>query len=290
MSDYVILTDSSTDLDNQMVKELGLNVLPLRFIVKDKTYHNYPDNREMAPKDFYKALREGAMCTTAAVNVADYNEALEPLLESGKDVLLLVFSSGLSATYQSAKVSAEEMSEKYPDRKVYAVDTLCASMGQGLLVWHAVQQQKAGKSIEEVRDWTEANKLHLCHWVTVDDLHFLKRGGRISAATAVMGSMLHIKPIIHVDDEGKLINVGKARGRGAALTTLVNEMEKRVIDAKDQLIFISHGDCEEDAKKVADDVKKRFGVKKVVLNTIGPVIGAHAGPGTVALFFLGNER
>ena len=288
MSDYVILTDSSADLDSQMVKELGLNVLPLSFTIQDKTYHNYPDNREMDPKVFYKALREGAMCTTAAVNVADYNEALEPLLESGKDVLLLVFSSGLSATYQSAKVTAEEMNEKYPDRKVYAVDTLCASMGQGLLVWHAVQQQKAGKSLEEDRDWTEENKLNLCHWFTVDDLHFLKRGGRVSAATAVVGTMLQIKPVLHVDDEGHLINMAKARGRAASLTALADKLAETATD-KD-LVFISHGDCPEDAQTLASDLKKRIGVKKVVLNTIGPVIGAHAGPGTVALFFVGTKR
>lgn len=288
MSDYVILTDSSADLSAETVKELSLNVLPLSFTIKDKTYHNYPDNREMAPKQFYKMLREGEMCTTAAVNVADYNEALEPLLESGKDVLLLVFSSGLSATYQSAKVSAEEMSEKYPDRKVYAVDTLCASMGQGLFVWHAVQQQKSGKAIEEVRDWAEANKLNVCHWFTVDDLHFLKRGGRVGAATAVVGTMLQIKPVLHVDDEGHLISMSKARGRAASLTALADKLAETVTDK--ELVFISHGDCLEDAQTLADDLKKRIGVKKIVLNAIGPVIGAHAGPGTVAMFFMGTKR
>lgn len=288
MSDYIILTDSSADLSAEMVKELGLDVLPLRFTIQDKTYHNYPDNREMDPKLFYKALREGAMCTTSAVNVADYNEALEPLLESGKDVLLLVFSSGLSATYQSAKLSAEEMGEKYPDRKVCAVDTLCASMGQGLIVWHAVQMKNAGKSMEEVRDWVEEHKLNLCHWFTVDDLHFLKRGGRVSAATAMVGTMLQIKPVLHVDDEGHLINMSKARGRAASLTALADKLGETVTDK--ELVFISHGDCLEDAQKLADDVKKRLGVKKVVITPIGPVIGAHAGPGTVAMFFMGTKR
>ncbi len=290
MSDYVIFTDSSADLTNEMVEELGLNVLPLSFTIQGKTYHNYPDNREMDPTVFYNMLRGGEMCTTSAVNVADYTEALEPVLQAGKDVLLMVFSSGLSATYQSAKLAAEELSEKYPERKIYAVDTLCASLGQGLLVWHAAQRKKAGKSLEEVRDWVEENKLNLCHWFTVDDLHFLKRGGRVSAATAVVGTMLHIKPVLHVDDEGHLINMSKARGRAASLTALVDNMEKTAIHPGEQVVFISHGDCPEDARSVAEDVKKRFGVQTVVLNHVGPVIGAHSGPGTVALFFLGTKR
>ena len=288
MSDYVIVTDSSADLPASLVQELGVEVLPLSFTVQGKTYHNYPDDREMDPKVFYKMLRDGEMATTSAVNVAEYTNMLEPFLQAGKDVLVLAFSSGLSTTYQSSVIAVNELSEQYPDRKIYTVDTLCASLGQGLLVWHAVQEQKKGKSIEEVRDWVEENKLHLCHWFTVDDLHFLKRGGRISAATAVVGTMLSIKPVLHVDDEGHLISMGKARGRGASLTALVDHMEQTATDV--DTVFISHGDCLADAEKVAADVKKRFGTKDVVINTIGPVIGAHAGPGTLALFFLGTKR
>ena len=288
MSDYVIVTDSSADLPASLVQELGVEVLPLSFTVQGKTYHNYPDDREMDPKVFYKMLRDGEMATTSAVNVAEYTNMLEPFLQAGKDVLVLAFSSGLSTTYQSSVIAVNELSEQYPDRKIYTVDTLCASLGQGLLVWHAVQEQKKGKSIEEVRDWVEENKLHLCHWFTVDDLHFLKRGGRISAATAVVGTMLSIKPVLHVDDEGHLISMGKARGRGASLTALVDHMEQTVTDV--DTVFISHGDCLADAEKVAADVRKRFGTRDVVINTIGPVIGAHAGPGTVALFFLGTKR
>lgn len=288
MSDYVIVTDSSADLPASLVQELGVEVLPLSFTVQGKTYHNYPDDREMDPKVFYKMLRDGEMATTSAVNVAEYTNMLEPLLQAGKDVLVLAFSSGLSTTYQSSVIAVNELSEQYPDRKIYTVDTLCASLGQGLLVWHAVQEQKKGKSIEEVRDWVEENKLHLCHWFTVDDLHFLKRGGRISAATAVVGTMLSIKPVLHVDDEGHLISMGKARGRGASLTALVDHMEQTVTDV--DTVFISHGDCLADAEKVASDVKKRFGTKDVVINNVGPVIGAHSGPGTLALFFLGTKR
>lgn len=290
MGDYVILTDSSADLPAEMVAELGVEVLPLSFTMENKTYHNWPDNRDMDPKDFYARLRGGAVATTAAVNVADYTEAMEPMLKDGKDVLILAFSSGLSATCHSAQIAAGELLEEYPDRKVYVVDTLCASLGQGLLVWYAAQQKKHGKTMEEVRDWIEEHKLNLCHWFTVDDLMFLKRGGRISAATAVLGTMLAIKPVMHVDNEGHLIKVGTARGRNAALKALVDHMEETVLDLKDQVIFISHGDCLADAQKVADDVKTRFGVETVIINYVGPVIGAHSGPGTVALFFMGSER
>ena len=281
MGEYVILTDSSADLTAELVAELGVEVIPLSFTMEDKTYFNYPDNRDIDPADFYARLRGGAMATTAAVNVADYTEAMEPILKEGKDVLVLAFSSGLSATCHSAQIAAGELMEQYPDRKVYVVDTLCASLGQGLLVWYAANLKKQGKTMEEVRDWTEEHKLNLCHWFTVDDLHFLKRGGRISSATAVLGTMLSIKPVMHVDNEGHLIKVGTARGRNASLKALVDHMEQTVLDLKGQSIFISHGDCLADAQKVADDI---------VINYVGPVIGAHSGPGTVALFFMGSER
>ena len=290
MSDFVILTDSSADLGADMVAQLDIQVLPLSFTIQGVTYHNYPDNHEMDPAVFYSMLRKGDLATTAAVNVAQYTEALEPLLQAGKDVLVLAFSSGLSATYNSSRIAVEELSEKYPDRKLYTVDTLCASLGQGLLVYLAAKEREKGKSIEEVRDWVEAHKLNLCHQFTVDDLHFLKRGGRISATTAVLGSMLQIKPVLHVDDEGHLINIAKARGRAASLKALVDKMEITAIDPKDQIVFISHGDCLADAEMVAQMVKDRMGVQQVYINYVGPVIGAHSGPGTLALFYVGTER
>lgn len=290
MSEYVLITDSSADLSQEMVQELGVTVLPLSFTIQGKTYRNYPDNREMDLPLFYDMLRAGELATTSAVNVAEYTQAVEPILQEGKDVLILAFSSGLSSTYQASVLAAGELREKYPDRKIYTVDTLCASLGQGLLVYLAAQEQRKGKSIEEVRDWAEETKLHLCHQFTVDDLHFLKRGGRISATTAVVGSMLQIKPVLHVDNEGHLINIGKARGRQASLKALVDKMEQTAIDPAAQTVFISHGDCLEDAQAVAQMVKDRMGVKEVYLNHIGPVIGAHAGPGTVALFYVGTER
>ena len=290
MSEYVIVTDSSADLPAKLVEEMGIEVLPLSFTIQGQTYHNYPDDREMDPKKFYQMLRGGEMATTAAVNVADYIAVIEPLLNAGKDVLVLAFSSGLSATYQSSVLAVEEMREKYPQRKIETVDTLCASLGQGMLVYLAAQEKAKGKSLEEVRDWVEENKLHICHWFTVDDLHFLKRGGRVSATTAVLGTMLSIKPVLHVDNEGKLINMSKARGRNASLRALVDRMEATAVNPADQVIFLSHGDCLEDAQKVAQEVQDRLGVKKVVVNNVGPVIGAHSGPGTVALFFVGTER
>lgn len=290
MSDFIILTDSSADLGADMVQQLDVQVLPLSFSMDQQIYHNYPDNREIDPHAFYQLLRQGQVATTSAINVAQYTDALEPLLQAGKDVLVLAFSSGLSTTYNSSRIAVEELSEKYPERKIYTVDTLCASLGQGLLVYLAVKEQKKGRSIEEVRDWVEENKLHLCHQFTVDDLHFLKRGGRISATTAVVGSMLQIKPVLHVDNEGHLINIAKARGRQASLKALVDKMEKTAIDPANQVVFISHGDCPEDAQAVEQMVKERFGVKEVYINYVGPVIGAHSGPGTLALFYVGTER
>ena len=290
MSEFVLMTDSSADLSQEMVQELGVTVLPLSFTIQGKTYRNYPDNREMDLPLFYDMLRAGELATTSAVNVAEYTQAVEPILQEGKDVLILAFSSGLSSTYQASVLAAGELREKYPDRKIYTVDTLCASLGQGLLVYLAVQEQRKGKSIEEVRDWAEETKLHLCHQFTVDDLHFLKRGGRISATTAVVGSMLQIKPVLHVDNEGHLINIGKARGRQASLKALVDKMEKTVTEEGRKTVFISHGDCRKDAVTVADMVRERFGTQDIRINYVGPVIGAHSGPGTLALFYLGTER
>ena len=290
MSDFIILTDSSADLSAEMAQELDVQVIPLSFIMEGRTYRDFPDNREMDPHLFYEALRQGEEATTAAVNVGQYTEALEPLLQAGKDVLILAFSSGLSATYNSSRLAVEELREKYPERKLYTVDTLCASLGQGLLVWYAAKARERGGTIEEVRDWVEDRKLNLCHQFTVDDLHFLKRGGRISAATALVGSVLQVKPVLHVDNEGHLVNIGKVRGRQAALKALVDRMEETAIDSGSLTVFISHGDCLEDAQTVAGMVKKRFGVQNISINYVGPVIGAHSGPGTVALFYIGTNR
>ena len=290
MNDYVIITDSSCDLPDSLVKELELEVLPLSFIMDGKTYRNYPDNREMSPEDFYAKQRDGHMATTNAVNVGEAADAIESVLKRGQDVLVLGFSSGLSATFNSFQLAAEELSAKYPQRKVYAVDTLCASLGQGMLVYQAAKLRQQGRTIEEVRNWAETNKLRQCHWFTVNDLFFLKKGGRVSAATAVVGTMLQIKPVLHVDDEGHLINVAKARGRKASLSALVDKVGELADDPASQTMFISHTDCLKDAQYVADAIKKKYGAKEIIINSIGPVIGAHTGPGCVALFFMGKHR
>ena len=290
MSDFAILTDSSADLGAGKAKELDVQVVPLGFCMDNHTYYDYPDNRDMDPHAFYERLRRGDAATTTAVNMAQYTDALEPLLQSGKDVLILAFSSALSSTYNASVIAVEELQKKYPQRKLFTVDTLCASLGQGLLVWYAARQRDKGHSIEEVRDWIEDHKLNLCHQFTVDDLYFLKRGGRISAATAIVGSVLHIKPVLHVNNEGRLVNIGKVRGRQASLKALVDRMEETAIDPGSLTVFISHGDCLEDAQTVADMVKKRFNVQDIYINYVGPVIGAHSGPGTVALFYIGTER
>ena len=290
MSNFVILTDSCCDLSQQMADQLGLRVVPLVVSSPKGDFRNFLDGREISFEDFYANMRGGDMCKTSAINLEQWTEAMEEIIKEGKDVLCMAFSSGLSSTYSSSAIAAQELSEKYPERKVYSVDTLCASMGQGLIVYLASKKAEAGASIEEVRDWVEANKMSVAHWVTVDDLQHLKRGGRVSAATAVVGTMLKIKPIIHVDNEGKLDTVEKARGRKAALNYIVDKMGETAFNLAEQDLFISHADSLADAEYVAAKAKERYGVQNVVINYIGPVIGAHAGPGTIAVFWLAKER
>ena len=290
MAEYQIITDSTTDLSPEMIEQFGVQVIPLCYMMEGKTFHNIPGGGEMDEHSFYEKLRAGVISTTAQVNAEEFIQHFTPVLELGKDILYLAFSSGLSGTYQSAVIAKQELQEKYPERRIEVFDTLCASMGEGLLVYHVCTLQQAGKDMDEVLSWLQENVLHLCHWFTVDDLNHLKRGGRVSAATALVGTMLGIKPVLHVDDEGHLINVSKVRGRKQSLDALVKKMEETAIEPSNQTIFISHGDCPEDAKYVADLVKSKMGVKDIRINFIGPVIGAHSGPGTVALFFLGTER
>ncbi|MGI6497752.1 MAG: DegV family protein [Oscillospiraceae bacterium] len=290
MDNYVILTDSSCDLPASLAKELNLTILPLSYEVGGATYQNDLEWSAMPSSAFYQLLREEVSAKTSAVSVGAYVDVIEPLLQAGTDVLILAFSSGLSNTYQASSIAVSELSAKYPERKLYTVDTLSASLGQGLLVYHAAQRKKDGMEIEAVRDWVEENKLYLCHWFTVADLNHLKRGGRISGATALFGTMLGIKPVMHMDDTGHLVNVSKARGRQAALKALVDQMEKTAVKPEEQFVFISHGDCYDDAQTVSNMVKERMGVKNTLINPVGPVIGCHSGPGTLALFFFGKTR
>ena len=289
-NDFLIITDSTCDMPQEMADELGLAILPIRVSMEDKEYAHYLDGRELGFHEFYEKLRAGVPAKTSAANQEDFLSLMEPALAAGRDVLYIGFSSGLSSTYNVGVMTAAQLAEKYPERKVYTVDSLSASFGEGILVYHAVQQKLAGKSIDEVRAFVEENRLHLCHWFTVDDLQHLKRGGRVSAAAAVFGTMLNIKPVLHVDDEGHLIPVGKVQGRTTSIKALLKKMQETAIDPAEQVVFISHGDCEKDAEKLAAMVRESIGPKEIILNPIGPVIGAHSGPGTAALFFLGTKR
>ena len=288
--DFTILTDSSADLGEDLVREMDIQVLPLSFTIQDKTYHNYPDNRELDPHVFYQMLREGQTATTAAVNVEQYLQAMEPELQAGRDVLVLAFSSGLSTSYQSAEIAAGDLREQYPDRTILVVDSLCASLGQGLLLYLTVQKKREGLTAEELVQWVEDNKLHIDHWFTVDDLNYLKMGGRLSAGAAFFGSMLSIKPVMHTSDEGKLVPVSKVRGRKASLKALIDKIAELGIEPSEQVMFICHADCEVEARAVAEEMKARYGVKEVYINYIGPVIGSHTGPNTMGIFFVGTKR
>ena len=290
MREYKILTDSTTDLSPQLVAQTGVTVLPMTYTIGEKSYRNDPEETDLSSGDFYDMLRGGAMSTTSQINVETFREVAGKMARDGFDVLYVGFSSGLSGTFNSARIAFEDLSAEYPEHKFLAVDSLCASMGEGLLVYHAAQQQKAGRSIEETARWLEENKLHLAHWFTVDDLNHLKRGGRVSGAAAFFGTMLNIKPVLHVDDAGHLIPMEKVRGRKASLDALVAHMEKDAVDPASQTVFISHGDCRADAEYVADLVREKFGTQDSRIHSIGPVIGSHSGPGTVALFYLVRTR
>ena len=283
---YQIITDSCCDFTQQQYNDLGVTSAPLSVLYNGVNHDNFSDPADV--KAFYDELRSGVMATTSAVNPDGWATLMEDALKAGKDVLVLAFSSGLSTTYQSAVIAGKELQEVYPDRKILVVDTLCAALGQGLLVYLACKKRDAGMSIDELHSWVEENKLHICHWVTVDDLSHLKRGGRISATTALVGTMLNIKPIIYVDNDGHLINTAKVRGRKAAMDLLANKLAETCIDK--EIAFIAHGDCPEDAAALEKLVKEKHGVKEVITGYVGPVIGAHTGPGVLVLFFLGSHR
>lgn len=290
MRDYVIFTDCNADLTDKMIKELDVKLLYLKFSMEDAEYSDAPNATHMDPATFYQKLRDGVVSTTAQVNTHDTVEAFEPYLEEGKDILCISFSSGLSGSYQSVCMAREELLQKYPESKITVIDSLCASLGQGLIVNSAVKIKREGKDMDFVSNWVEDNKLKVCHAFTVDDLNFLKRGGRVSTTAAVLGTMLNIKPVLHVDNEGHLIPLSKVRGRKQSLDALVKSMDEKSVDAKNQTVFISHGGCLEDAEYVKKQVKAKFGTKEIQIGYISPTVGAHSGPGTVALFFYGLNR
>ena len=287
MDTYQIITDSGCDLPLEMRRQLNIEMvsLTLRFREQER-----PDSVGDDIRDLYAALRAGEVASTAAVNPDAWETAMTAALEQGRDVLVLAFSSGLSTTYQSAVIAAGDLAEKYPQRKIRVVDSRSASLGQGLLLWYACQKRDAGLGLDELADWLEEEKYHLCHWFTVDDLMYLKRGGRVSAATALVGTMLGIKPVLHMDDEGHLINVGKVRGRKAAIEALAEKVGQLGLPGQNGTVFICHGDCIDDARQLAGMVEAMYGTKDIFIGNLGAVIGSHVGPGTLAVFFTGDKR
>ena len=280
---YQIITDSCCDFTEAQYQERNVLCAPLTVLYNGESHSNFSD--PAAVKAFYDQLRGGVTATTSAVNPDGWAGLMKPVLERGDDVLVLAFSSGLSTTYQSAVIAAKELREEYPERTIHVIDTLCAALGQGLLVHYACRDE--GMTIDKLAAWVEAHKLNLCHWVTVDDLGHLKRGGRISATTAIVGTMLNVKPIIHVDNDGHLINSAKVRGRKAALDYLMKKFDETAT-AKDT-VFIAHGDCPEEAAALEAQLRQR-GVQDILTGYVGPVIGAHTGPGVLVIFFMGSHR
>jgi DegV family protein with EDD domain len=289
MKKYIITTDTTADLPKDYLNKHNISLLPLYYNLNGVIYG---DKNDLEPKEFYNIMRQGAMPSTMAVNPDNARQVFTGLMDEGYDILHIAFSSALSGSCSVAATVARELCDEHPDTKIIVIDSLCASLGEGLFVHKAVLLKENGKTIDEVADWLEKNKLNLCHLFTVDDLHHLHRGGRVSKATAIIGTLINVKPVLHVDNEGRLIPLNNVRGRKKALISLVDQMEANIKDypVQNDIIFISHGDCVEDAEFVADLIKERFGIKEFLINYVSPTIGAHSGPGTVALFFMGKER
>lgn len=287
MNEFVIVSDSSVDLPKEYLQSKQVPIISLSYIMDGVTYEEMDG---LSHKEFFEKLRAGSLPTTSQINPEQAREALEPFAKEGKDILYIGFSSGLSGSYNSVRMAAEDLKEEYPDINIITIDSLCACMGEGLLLYKALELKEHGMSMEEIAKWVEANKLHICHNVTVDDLNHLHRGGRISKTTAVVGSMIKIKPIIHMSDEGKLVVIGKERGRKKSLVSIVDRMEKQMQGYDNDIVMITHGDCIEDAEFVKKQVEERFGIHNVMINGIGSVIGSHTGAGVVAVFFMGDKR
>ena len=286
MNEFLIVTDSTTDLPKSFYVDKGVPVVSLSYIMDGVTYE---DMNGLSGKEFFDKIRAGSMPTTSQINPEQAKDALEPLVREGKDILYIAFTSGLSGSYNSVRIAAEELLEEYPDRKIIVIDSLCASMGEGLLLYKAVQLKEQGKSLDEIATWVEENKLNICHDVTIDDLYHLHRGGRVSKASAVVGSIIKIKPMIHVNEEGKLIVIGKERGRKKAMLSLVDRMEEKSVGFENDVVMIVHGDVEQDAEFLKKEIEERFGIQNIIINGIGAVIGSHTGPGVISIFYMGDR-
>ena len=287
MGNYVITVNSTVDLPKEWLEERNIPVMALRYTIDGETYE---DMSGLSHKEFFQKLREGKMAVTTQMNPEEAKEKFEPILQAGNDILHLGFSSGLSGTYNSMRIAAEELAEEYPERKIIVIDTLCACLGEGLLLYYALKRKEEGMTIDELAQWVEENKLHVCHNVTVDDLNHLQRGGRVSKTAAILGTMVQIKPIIHMDNQGCLQVIGKERGRKKSIHKLVDMALKQYEGYENDLVMITHGDCLEDAEYLAGLVREKMGIQDILINNIGTVIGSHTGPGVLALFCMGNER
>lgn len=291
MAEYIISTDTSCDFPLEYVKQHQLPLVTLFYSIDGVTGENGCPSSDVL-KNFYDKMRAGSMTKTQQASIEDTEKVFREILQEGKDILHIAFSSGLSGTANAARLAAENMMEEFPGRKIIVIDSLCASLGQGLLVDYALKLQQQGKTMEETAKWLKDHIQNICHLFTVEDLKYLQRGGRISKTTALVGTMIGIKPVLHVDPEGKLVSISKVRGRKQSIQALVNKMEENIgkYRGEKQPIFISHGDCIEDANYLAELVKERFGYDEFLINDVGPTIGAHSGPGTLALFFMGETR
>lgn len=287
MREFVITTDSTVDLPKEWLEERNVPTLKLAYTIDGETY---PDMEGISKKDFFDRIRKGSLPTTSQVTPNQARELFEPIVKEGKDIIHIGFSSGLSGSLNSERMAAQDLMEDYPDARITVIDSLCACLGEALLLYYVLKLQKEGKTYDEIVDWAEENKLHVCHNVTVDDLNHLHRGGRVSKATAVLGTMVKIKPMIHMDNEGKLRVIGKERGRKRSLHKIVDVMEEQMKGWDNEIVMITHGDCEEDAQYVAGLIREKYGIDNILINVIGTVIGSHTGPGVVATFCMGNKR
>ena len=288
MSDYVVTVNSTVDLPSSWLEDKGIPVFPLHYTISDKTFL---DRTGYSSKEFFDLMRKGELPVTSQINPEEAREGLEAILKEGKDILHLAFSSALSGTYNSMRIAAEELQEEYPDRKIIVVDSKCACMGEGLLLYYVLKRQSEGYSLEEAAEWAENHKMHVCHNFTVDDLNHLHRGGRVSKAVAIMGTLVQIKPILNVDYDGSLQMVGQVRGRKKSIHKLVDTAAAQAACWKENdLVMITHGDCSEEAEYMADLVRKKIGIQEVLINNIGNVIGGHTGPGVLAVFCMGGDR
>lgn len=287
MNEYVLLTDSTSDLPKEIVDEFDIKVLPMKFTLDGELY---VDDGSVSVDNFYEKVKNKSIVSTSQINPGEFEEYFEKYLKLGKDIVYVCFSSGLSGTYNSACIAAEELKKRYPENQIKIIDSLSASLGEGLIVYRLAKMAREGAKLDELVSWANSNKLKVCHWFIVDDLHHLQRGGRISQAAAFFGSMVNIKPVLHFKDDGKLYIAEKARGRERAIDAMISKMEKFGENISEQEIFISHGDCEKGVMEISQKIKEKFGIQSIITGNIGPVIGSHTGCGTLALFFLGKNR